>query len=131
MKKVFLLFGIAAFSSASAQQKDVFDIQKHLDKMVKDKKISGGIFNPFNKPAPVTNYGYSPNNQKLSHILPGGDKVFLLSQDNMLCVIPRETLSIMPNISDPDKYFESPLFRNDTPGSIPNVVRPYRIIISK
>jgi len=30
MKKVFLLFGIAAFSSASAQQKDLFDIQKHL-----------------------------------------------------------------------------------------------------
>lgn len=32
MKKIFLLFGIAAFSAASAQQKDVFDIHKHLQK---------------------------------------------------------------------------------------------------
>ena len=131
MKKIFLLFGIAAFSSASAQQKNVFDIQKHLDKMVKEKKIPGRVFKPFNKPEPLTNYWYSQINQKLIHILPNWDKIYLLSQDNMPCVVPGYTQNIMPNISDPDKYFESPLFRNDSPNAIPNLVKPYRIIISK
>jgi len=131
MKKIFLLFGMAAFCSASAQQKEVFDIQKHLDNMIKDKKIPGGVFKPFNKPTPITNYWYYPNDQKLSYISPNGDKIYILSQDNMPCVVPGYTQNIMPNVSDPDKYFESSLFRNDTPGSIPNVVRPYRIIVSK
>ena len=38
MKIVFLLFGIVAFSGASAQQKDLFDIQKHLQKKQQESK---------------------------------------------------------------------------------------------
>jgi hypothetical protein len=131
MKKVFLLFGMASFCSASAQQKDLFDIQKHLDNMIKDKKIPGGVFKPFNKPAPVTNYRYSPNVQKLSHILTNGDKVYILSLDNMPCLVPGFTQNRMPNIADPDIYFESPLFRNDSLGTMPNAVKPYRLMASK
>ena len=41
MKKVFLVFGIAAFSSASAQQKDVFDINRHIRGFL-DKKTPSG-----------------------------------------------------------------------------------------
>ncbi len=52
MKKIFLLFGVAAFSSASAQQKNLLDIQKHLDKMVKNKKFPGVVNRPIEKNSP-------------------------------------------------------------------------------
>jgi len=131
MKKIFLLFGFAAFCSASAQQKDVFDIQKHLDNMIKDKKIPGAIFKPLQKGDKFSDARFHHTFGQLSYSLSNGDKVYILSQDNMPCVVPGYKYVIMPNISDPDKYFVSPLFRNDTPGAIPNVVKPYRVIVSK
>ena len=133
MKKIFLLFGIAAFCSASAQQKDVFDIQKHLNQLVKDKKFPGAVFKPFNKTRPLINYyGYPLYSQNLSHILPNGDKVYTLSQDNMPCIVPdMKQFNNMPDISNPNEYFELLQFRNHVPGTIPNAVRPYRLIASK
>jgi len=131
MKKVFLLFGIAAFSTSSAQQKGVFDIQRHLDKMVKDKKLPKPGIKPPSINYPFINHTYQRPAWELSHILPNGDKVFLLSQDNMSCVVPGSINTNMPNIADPNKYFESPLFRNNNPGAIPNAVSPYRFIVSK
>ena len=40
MKKNFLLFGIAAFSSASAQQKEMFDINRHIQEVLKNKNTN-------------------------------------------------------------------------------------------
>ena len=40
MKKVFLLLGIAGFTTASAQQKDVFDINRYLKKKNAEKSIT-------------------------------------------------------------------------------------------
>lgn len=132
MKKVFLLFGMAAFSSASAQQKDVFDIQKHLDKRAKDKKNSGTIFRPTIKSNFHLHHRLRPQVWELSHILSNGDKVYALSRDNMPCVVPdMRQFTNMPNISNPNEYFESLLFRQHIPGTIPNAVRPYRLITSK
>lgn len=131
MKKVFLLFGMAAFYSASAQQKGVFDIQRHLDNLKKDKKIPGVGNKPFDKTTLVINYGFPLYSQKLSHVLSNGDRVYILSQDNMPCVVPGIPQNNIPNISNPNAYFQSPLFKNDSPGSIPNAVKPYRLIVSK
>jgi hypothetical protein len=131
MKKVFVLFGIAAFSTASAQQNDVFDIQKHLEKMLKDKKFPRAIIKPPSINYPFINHTSGRPAWEFSHILPNGDKIFLLSQDNMPCVVPGSVNTIMPNIADPEKYFESLFFRNNLPGAIPNVVSPYRFIASK
>jgi hypothetical protein len=38
MKKIFLIVAIAAFASASAQQNDIFDIQKYLEKKTAKEK---------------------------------------------------------------------------------------------
>jgi hypothetical protein len=127
MKKVFLLLGIASFSAASAQQKDVFDIQQHLDKMFKDKKIPEIVISPLNKPTPVSYSWPFPNNQKLSIILPNGDKVYILSQDNMPCVVPDMTQFNMPNVSNSHDYFQSLLPKNNIPGNIPNAA-PFFLI---
>jgi hypothetical protein len=132
MKKVFLLFGLAAFSSASAQQKDVFDIQKHLDKMVKDKKNPGAVARPSEKNTYLINHGFFTYGSNLSPILPNGNKVYLLDPGNMPCVVPdMKQFTTMPNVSNPNTYFESLAFRNDIPETMPNAVKPYRIIASK
>ena len=86
MKKAFLFFGIAAFTSASAQQNDLFDIQQHLlkksadnNKLVKKKNIDlPFIYNPLQiNNSPVDSYTLS-----------NGDKVVILKLDNMPCVQP-------------------------------------------
>ena len=85
MKKVFLLFGIAAFTTVSAQQNDLFDIQKHLLK--KQAEENKRVDLPTNKP-----FVYTPtnlnNNPAESYTLPNGDKVVISSLDNMPVVQP-------------------------------------------
>ena len=130
MKRVFLLFGIAAFCSASAQQKIVFDINKHLQGLMNKKKNSSTVIKPF-KTNKFYNIGSHKSILKLSHTLPNGDKVFTQSQYNMPCIIPDlRQFTAMPNISNPNVYFESLLSRQQLPGTIPNAVRPYRLIAS-
>ena len=131
MKKVFLLFGIAAFSSASAQQKQVFDINKHLQDLLDKKNTSQLIV----KPSGSNKYFVAGSSQpgfKLSAILPDGDKVYLLPPDNMPCIVPdMKQFTAMPDISNPNEYFETLPFRNHLPGAIPNAVEPYRLIVSE
>ena len=125
MKKVFLLFGLAAFSSASAQQKEVFDINRHIQEVLKNKGASGT--NP-----KIFNAMLTHSQTKQSYILPNGDKIHVLSDDNMPCVIPdMNQFTIMPNISNPNEYFETLFFRQHLPGNIPNAVLPHQLIASK
>jgi molybdopterin converting factor small subunit len=130
MKKVFLLFGISAFSAASAQQNDVFDVNKHVQDFLKKKN---GI-QKNNTPSLFDNFYTNGNTEspaKLSYTLSNGDKVYILPVDNMPCVVPGYSQNNMPNISDPNIYYNSPLFKNNTPGTIPNAVKPYRLISIK
>jgi hypothetical protein len=128
MKKIFLLFGIAAFSSASAQQKDVFDINRHirgfLDKKTSpEKEIKPPVINNFISIVPYQ------QGMKLSYVLQNGDKVFILPNSNMPCVVPdMRQFSIMPNRSNPNEYFEFRLNKQNIPGNIPNAAPPFIII---
>ena len=130
MKKVFLLFGVAAFGAASAQQKGVFDVNKHIQDFLKKKH---GIQKD-STPSLIDNFYTNRNTEslaKLSYTLPNGDKVYILPMDNMPCVVPGFPQNNMPNISNPNIYYHSPLFRNEIPGTTPNAVKPYRLISIK
>ncbi|HEY6062750.1 MAG TPA: hypothetical protein VIV35_04020 [Chitinophagaceae bacterium] len=131
MKRTFLLFGLVAFTSASAQQKNVFDINRHIQEVLKNNNTGSTRVKIFETDKIFLNK-FTQSLPKLSHILPNGDKVYLLHGDNMPCVVPdMRQFTTMPNISNPDEYFESLQFRQHLPGNIPNGVRPYRLITSK
>jgi len=132
MKKIFLFFGIAAFSSASAQQNDLFDIQKHLQKkQTEDKKKakSNSLVLPFNKPIIYTNPSLG-NRQQSSYTLPNGDKVVTTSPYNMPCIQPdMRQYQTMPNVAYGNPFNFSPL--KPQPGQIPNGAGYYQMIVSK
>jgi len=102
MKKLFLLFGIIAFSAAAAQQNDLFDIQKHLAKKQAGSKKND---NKLTIPMPWDNKQFNlalntpaSDNFALAYQLPNGDNLKILSQDNMPCVVPDMSLyQTMPN----------------------------------
>jgi len=130
MKKVFLFFGIAAFSSASAQQKDVFDINRHIQEVLRNRNTSVRGVETFKTDQVFINSS-TGSKPKLSQILPNSDKVYTLRQDNTPCVVPDMSQFNMPNISNPSEYFESLPFKQHLPGIIPNAVIPYQLITSK
>jgi len=132
MKKVFLLFGIAAFSSASAQQKDLFDIQKHLQKKQAESKKTDEMNNlvfPIKKPfIPVESY--RENKPLVSYTLPNGDMVIISRLADMPCIKPDPSqLYFMPNLAYSGEFNFAP--QRPKPGQIPNGLRPYRMIASK
>lgn len=88
MKKVFLLLGIAGFTTASAQQKDVFDINEYLKKKNAEKSIIvPKIKLGFQKP---NIFQRNPN--KISpgyfYSLPNGDKVYSSPSYHMPIIVP-------------------------------------------
>ena len=134
MKKIFLLFGVAAFSSATAQQNDLFDIQKHIQKKqaegkkaAEKKLILSSFFRPFE------NYNrYTTNKPDLSYILPNGDKVVILGQDNMPCVVPdMRQFQNMPNLANKEQFNFNYSPQKVLPFQIPNGSIPFRMIASK
>ena len=132
MKKVFLLFGIAAFSSASAQQNDLFDIQKHIQKKILKDKVKAKK----NTQLVFENCFAGPQVRKLrpnyfpDFILPNGDRVITLPIDNMPCVQPdMRQFQTMPNVVYDTQFNFSP--QRPKPGQIPNGSVPYRMIVSK
>lgn len=132
MKKVFLLFGIAAFSAASAQEKDLFDIQKHLQmKQAESKKADDktSLVFPFNKNyIPVD--PYRQNTPLDSYTLPNGDKVVISSLDHMPCVQPdMNQFYFMLNVAYNGQFNYSP--QRVQPNQIPNASLPYKMIVSK
>jgi hypothetical protein len=132
MKKVFILFGIAAFSSASAQQNDVFDIQKHIQqKIVKEKeKAEKTIFKGFDKCWGTSLSKRTRLTNMRDFILPNGDKVITLPIDNMPCVQPDlHQFQTMPNVAYDKPFNFSP--QRPKPGQIPNGAKQYRMIVSK
>lgn len=132
MKKVFLFFGIAAFTSVSAQQNDLFDIQKHLlkkqaeeNKLVENKSINLPSIKPF-----IYNPPHLNNNPVDSYTLPNGDKVVISNLDNMPCVQPdMRQFQRMPNLAYQEQFNFST--QQLLPGQIPNGSKPYSMITSR
>lgn len=137
MKKIYLLFGIVAFSGAWAQQKDLFDIQKHLQKKQVEENLNNEInklmLPPDNKNVNLYSGSYLSNIQGLSFLLPNGDKVNILPKDNMPCIVPdMNAFQKMPNVKT-EKDLQNKLLPPPSriPGQIPNGALPLRMIVSK
>ncbi len=115
MKKVFLVFGIAAFSSASAQQKDVFDIDRHLQKLAIGKKLPGvNLQNPY-----ILEFKQFPPTHL--YTLPNGDKVMTLPRYNMPYIVPGQTyLYFTPNLAEATRPLLLRAYQRKQPGAIPN-----------
>jgi hypothetical protein len=135
MKKLLVIAGLAAFSFASAQQKDIFDIQKYLQKKQAEEKLQKmkDRFIPSNPSNPKFYLPESlyPPQARLSQTLPNGNKIYLLPMDNMPCIVPDKD-QYADNMPPAPKKFE--LFdtqqRNNRqqPGAIPNPAYPWKII---
>jgi len=121
MKKILLSVSILAFSFASAQQKNLFDIQKHIQGKIKENKLRSL--------APKQSFLYPQSNHSQSYTLPNGNKVYTLAQDNMPCVKPDMSQFNMPNVAD--GHFKIFVQKRNTPGKIPNPISPFEIIPSK
>jgi hypothetical protein len=133
MKKIFFFVSIIAFSFASAQQNDFFDIQKHLQKKLAEEKLQKmkDRFIPANPQNPTIHLILYPPQAKLSQTLSNGNKVYLLPMDNMPCIVPDKD-RYADNMFQTPKKFElfDKLQRNNRqqPGAIPNPVYPLKII---
>lgn len=119
MKKILLIIGILFFSFASAQQNDLFDLQKHIQGKIKESKIKALVPNQ-----PIEYPQIKPSS---SYILPNGNKVVILPEDNMPCVEPDMSQFNMPNLAKSDKL----LLNKWQPGQIPNLIPHFRISPSK
>ncbi|MEO7984449.1 MAG: hypothetical protein ABI688_10245 [Bacteroidota bacterium] len=121
--------GLASFSAASAQEKDLFDIQQYLQKKQADTKKNNEQFhlvmpplNPAVSSPPYTTSTWS---------LPNGDKVVILGQDNMPCVVPDMSLfHAMPNVNQRGNRYLDLLAPFSVPGQIPNGAFPVRMIVA-
>jgi len=128
MKTIFLVFGLFGCYAVSAQQKDLFDIEKHLHKKSIEKKgtkhrlLQPDNFNNY-KSVPEKNPANKSYTGVLSHTLPNGDKLYSLPTDNMPCVVPdMNQYKIMPNAGTSTKK----VLQNH-PGIIPNPTKPFKI----
>jgi hypothetical protein len=116
MKRLFLLFGIAAYTSASGQQKDIFDIQKHLQKKKAEaykKNIGKPILLSLSVPLPPQNFSYKlPNGDVVSY---GNGRIPCIKTDlRKFSTMPNKEYTCTPY------QLTSPLLKQ--PGQIPNVL---------
>ena len=119
MKKIFLIFGIAGFSAAAAQQRELFDIDNHLKKKNSAKHSKPPIF-----PLKIQN-AILPNTLTLynTYTLANGDKVYTSPAYNMPVIKPDMTpFSIMPNIGGSQQI--PIVLKRSNPGTIPNGSAP-------
>lgn len=132
MKTIFLLFGLFGCYGVSAQQKDLFDIEKHLHKKSIQKKgtkhrlLQRDNFNNY-KSVPEKNPANKSYTGVLSYTLPNGDKLYSLPTDNMPCVVPdMNQYNIMPNAGT-----STIVILQNRPGIIPNPAKPFKIPATK
>lgn len=121
MKKVFLFFGIAALTGAAAQNKDLLDINKHLEKNgnLTNRKgtLTQNLSNIFkvetNKPVQV-------------FILSNGDKVISSPKYNMPVVKPGNSFVYNMSTRFIPSYKDS---LSKIPGRIPNGYNEYKLTV--
>ncbi len=123
MKKVFLLFGIAAFTGASAQNNDPFDINKHLEKKGNLTNRKGFITQNLKQTSKVEINGLVP-----VFSLANGDKVLSSPKYNMPVVTPGNSFFYtMPTFFIPS-YRDS---LSKFPGRMPNASVEYKLSITR
>ncbi|MEO5946056.1 MAG: hypothetical protein ABIP79_04520 [Chitinophagaceae bacterium] len=118
MKKVFLLIGIAGFTTASAQQQDFFDINSHLKKKNAEKSRTipkTKLVFPKTIPFPL-----KPNKTSINYsfTLPNGDKVYTSPDYNMPVVVTdMRQFKTMPNaiLLRPHSIVQFPKIPNASP----------------
>ena len=132
MKNIFLLIGIAAFTSAKAQQKDMLDIDKFIQKKQEEKKKASEKEIPvfsFNNNYDTNHYLFF-NIPNQTYTLTNGDKVITLSLDNIPCVVPdMKQFQTMPNAGSEvviNNYYYP--FKRNLPGIIPNGSVPFKML---
>jgi hypothetical protein len=86
MKKMFLFIGINSFYSVNGQQKELFDIDRHLQ----NKSTKKAPLKLYDKPA--IEFKSNRNHFTLNYMLPNGDKVFTSPGYNMPVIIPGNSL---------------------------------------
>ena len=122
MKRIFLLLGIAGFTTASAQQKELFDINMHLKKKHAEKSIA----TPKTKEdLQRANPFQFKSNKKLttySFALPTGNKVYRAPAYHMpIIVTDMRQFNKMPNVIIGETI--ATIF----PTRIPNAAPPFTI----
>ena len=122
MKKIFLLASILAFSFASAQQNEFFNIEKYMQKKQIELKKSQIKIPRFPEKATITYFEPSSQPQLIAE-LPNGNKVYALPQDHMPCIKPDMNQFNMPNVYVANKPYSS-LFKKEA-GKIPNPTIPF------
>ncbi|MBL7723513.1 MAG: hypothetical protein JNK27_05155 [Chitinophagaceae bacterium] len=126
MKKIFLVFGVFALYSANAQQKDLFDIEKYLQKKATENngiKFRQQTFDKFKIPdsSPGTYPIINSYIGVFSHKLPNNDRVYILPTDNMPCVVPDlKEFYVMPNAG-----INSNIILQNRIGQIPNPAKSF------
>lgn len=123
MKKIFLFLGIAAFTGASAQNKDLFDINKYLEKKGNLTNRKGSLTQNLN-----TTFKVEINKPVKVFTLPNGDRVLISPKYNMPVVIPGN--SYVYNM--PTRFV--PSYRDSLsklPGRIPNGSTELKISFSR
>jgi hypothetical protein len=131
MKKILLAGGLFSFISAIGQQDDFFDIENHLEKKSGEKRYRS--FNRLYPDRPNNPIFQSLNRSSqsmatLSHILPNGDKVYLLPMGGMPCIVPDMKQFNMPLAGNKGDYLQSLPGKAPQAGRIPNAITPYRMI---
>ena len=125
MKKIFLSLVITGFASTvSAQQNSFLDLQ-----LQKRKKETVTTVKPLSQNSifqkKLSDFRSAPtvNQGTLSHVLPDGDKVYSLPQDNMPCIV-----SDMRRFNSGSVYGKGEVTLTDKIGSIPNGAREPKTI---
>ena len=102
MKYLFLLAGITTFSFVSAQNDEVYYLQKQIKKK-RGLKITS-----------LPNYQSSipiQPEKDLVYTLPDGNKVAALPQDNMPCIMPDMSQFNMPCIKPEKQTYNMPVLK--------------------
>ncbi len=121
MKRIFFLISIAASSVAVAQQQDIFDIQKHLQKKHQLSKVNE-LKNNFTPLQRLAVSCVMPS-QNLSYTLDNGDKV-MYGTGTMPCVKPgKQQMHNMPGPVTADQLLD---LSTPAPGQIPNAGIGYK-----
>lgn len=119
MKYLLLLAGLAVFGFASAQEDALHYFQKKLNKQNK-------AFMPPEYQSPFSlqlQKNYLSAQKENVFVLPDGNKVTLLAQDNMPCIKPDMSEFNMPNAGSPGMIQRGK-------NAIPNPTRPAAIFIA-
>jgi hypothetical protein len=111
MKKILLVIAVFSFGLIHAQQKDVFDIQKYLEKKSADDK--NAIIN-----SPYVLKPLAGTNNQTVWFVENGNTVTILPQDNMPCIVPDMSQYNMPVVKATIQPYNIPNPAYPSPGKI-------------